>query len=196
MNYFLDLVYQLMAHPRFAMRAITKGEKLGHAGCLWLFSMCMTSLTSWIEGPGFLTKLLFCLCGMGLALILHSAVIDYCAGMLDGRGSAKGITAGFLAAGMPLAFTVFGGIFSMAGLSFLESLLTLIVVVWGFVLDVLAISENYSFSIGKAVLVACVPALLAAVFMICLFLLGAAAALAGLAQMGDMTVIDGAIQSF
>ncbi len=195
MNYFLDLVYQLITRPRLAMRTITKGEKIGQAAFLWFFVIVMTSLTTLIEGPGLFTRILFCLCGFGLSLILHSAVIDYCAGFMGGRGSARGITAGFLAASLPYAFTVFGGVLALFGLTFLESLLGAIVVVWSFVLDVLAISENYGFSTGRAIGTACIPAILGAVFLLCLFLLGMAAAVAGLTQMGDAGMTD-MLQSF
>ncbi len=195
MNYFLDLVYQLITRPRLAMRTITKGEKLGQAAILWLFVIVMTSFTTLIEGPGILTRLLFCLCGFGLSLVLHSAVIDYCAGFMGGRGSARGITAGFLAASLPYGFTVFGGVLSLFGLTFLESLLGTAVVVWSFILDVLAISENYGFSTSRAIGTACIPAVLGAVFVLCLFLLGMAAAVAGLSQIGGAGMTD-VLQSF
>lgn len=183
MNYFLDLVYQLLVHPRVALRTITRGERLTQAAILWVAVMFLVSLSSLVEGPGFLTVFGFCVLGFGITLLLHSAVIDYSAGLLGGRGTAKGITAGFLASSAPYAFTVFGTLLSMTAGSGAESFLGFVVGVWGFVLDVIAVSENYGFSTGKSVAIALIPAFLCIVIILALILLGAAAAIAGISQM-------------
>lgn len=194
MTYFLDLMYQLLASPRQALRTVTRGEKLRQAALLWLFVVFLLSLSSLLEGPGLAVRFFVSLVVMGLALFLHSAVIDYCAGFLGGRGTAKGLTAGFMAAAFPYAFSVFGGLLGMlfgAGAGALETVLFL----WSFSLDVLAISENYGFSTGKALAVALIPAVLFAAFFLCLFAAGLAAAVAGLAQMQDLAAVEGVIQS-
>ena len=194
MTYFLDLMYQLLASPRQALRTVTRGEKLRQAALLWLFVVFLLSLSSLLEGPGLGVRFFVSAVVLGLALFLHSAVIDYCAGFLGGRGTAKGITAGFMAAAFPYAFSVFGGLLQMiagAGAGVLETALFL----WSFALDVLAISENYGFSTGKALGVALIPAVLFALFFLCLFAAGLAAAVSGLAQMQDLAAVEGVLQS-
>lgn len=183
MNYFLDLVYQLLAHPRVALRTITRGERLAQAAIIWGAVIFLVSLSSIVEGPGFITVFGFCVLGFGITLLLHSAVIDYAAGMLGGRGSAKGITAGFMASSMPYAFSVFSTLLSMTVGSGAESLLGFVIAIWGFVLDVIAVSENYGFSTGKSVAIALIPAFLCIAVLLALILLGAAAAIAGISQM-------------
>lgn len=194
MTYFLDLMYQLLASPRQALRTVTRGEKLRQAALLWLFVVFLLSLSSLLEGPGLGVRFFVSAVVLGLALFLHSAVIDYCAGFLGGRGTAKGITAGFMAAAFPYAFSVFGELLQMiagAGAGALETALFL----WSFALDVLAISENYGFSTGKALGVALIPAVLFALFFLCLFAAGLAAAVSGLAQMQDFAAVEGVLQS-
>lgn len=194
MTYFLDLMYQLLASPRQALRTVTRGEKLRQAALLWLFVVFLLSLSSLLEGPGLGVRFFVSAVVLGLALFLHSAVIDYCAGFLGGRGTAKGITAGFMAAAFPYAFSVFGGLLQMiagAGAGALETALFL----WSFALDVLAISENYGFSTVKALGVALIPAVLFALFFLCLFAAGLAAAVSGLAQMQDFAAVEGVLQS-
>lgn len=194
MTYFLDLMYQLLASPRQALRTVTRGEKLRQAALLWLFVVFLLSLSSLLEGPGLGVRFFVSAVVLGLALFLHSAVIDYCAGFLGGRGTAKGITAGFMAAAFPYAFSVFGGLLQMiagAGAGVLETALFL----WSFALDVLAVSENYGFSTGKALGVALIPAVLFALFFLCLFAAGLAAAVSGLAQMQDLAAVEGVLQS-
>ena len=114
MNYFLDLMYQLLAAPRQALRTVTRGEKLRQAALLWLFVNFLLSLSAILEGPELMTRFFLSVIVLGMGLFLHSAVTDYCAGFLGGRGTAKGITAGFMAASIPYAFAVFGSLFGAA----------------------------------------------------------------------------------
>lgn len=97
MNTFLDLVYSLIVTPRAALYDITRGERLREAGILWLFTLFLTAVSAFSEGPGLLVEFLAVLLFLGLSLLVHSAVTDYLSGLLSGQGSAKGITAGFMA---------------------------------------------------------------------------------------------------
>ena len=73
MNYFLDLVYSLMVHPRVALRAITRGEQWIVAGLIYLFTILIMSLSSLVEGPGVVLSFLLCLFIEMTLLLLHSA---------------------------------------------------------------------------------------------------------------------------
>ncbi len=192
MNYFLDVMYQLLVSPRQALRTITRGEQLKQALLLWLFVNFVLALSSVLEGPEFMTRYFVSVVVMGLGLFLHSAVTDYCAGFLGGRGTAKGITAGFMAAAFPYAFTVFGGLLDLL-LGFGEGFLASCLFLWSFFLDVTAISENYGFSTGKALLVALIPFLLLALFFLCLFAAGMAAAISGLMHMDNAALMEGVL---
>lgn len=193
MNYFLDLMYQLLVSPRQALRTVTRGEQLRQAALLWLFVNFVLALSSILEGPELLTRWFFTVVVMGLGLFLHSAVTDYCAGFLGGRGTAKGITAGFMAAAFPYAFAVFGGLLDLT-LGFGQGFLASLLFFWSFCLDVTAISENYGFSTGKALLVALIPFLVAATFFLCIFIAGLAAAVSGLMQMDNGALMEGVLR--
>ena len=166
MNTFLDLVYSLIVTPRAALYDITRGERLREAGILWLFTLFLTALSAFSEGPGLLVEFLAVLLFLGLSLLVHSAVTDYLSGLLGGQGSAKGITAGFMAASLPLAFSVFFTLAESIGLSFLSGIGSFAICVWTFVLDVLAIRENYFFSTGKSVLIAIAPYVMILLFLL------------------------------
>lgn len=194
MNYFLDLIYQLLVHPREALRTVTRGERLSQSGAVWVFVIFITSLSSIVEGPGFVTVFGLCLLGFAIVLILHSALIDYTSSMIGGRGTAKGITAGFMMASFPYAFSVFGTLLSSAGADGIAGFLGFLIAVWSFVLDVLAISENYGFSTGKSVLVALIPLFIILLFFLCLMLLGVAAAIDGLTQMDGAGIMNEMMQ--
>lgn len=89
MNYFLDLMYQLLAAPRQALRTVTRGEKLRQAALLWLFVNFLLSLSAILEGPELMTRFFLSVIVLGMGLFLHSAVTDYCAGFLGGRGRPR-----------------------------------------------------------------------------------------------------------
>ena len=172
MNTFLDLVYSLIVTPRAALYDITRGERLREAGILWLFTLFLTAVSAFSEGPGLLVEFLAVLLFLGLSLLVHSAVTDYLSGLLGGQGSAKGITAGFMAASLPLAFSVFFTLAESIGLSFLSGIGSFAICVWTFVLDVLAIRENYFFSTGKSVLIAIAPYVMLLLFLLLLAMIG------------------------
>ena len=190
MNTFLDLVYSLIVTPRAALYDITRGERLREAGILWLFTLFLTAVSAFSEGPGLLVEFLAV-----LLLLVHSAVTDYLSGLLGGQGSAKGITAGFMAASLPLAFSVFFTLAESIGLSFLSGIGSFAICVWTFVLDVLAIRENYFFSTGKSVLIAIAPYVMLLLFLLLLAMIGVFAAVAGLSEMEEMQELGSVLGS-
>uniref|UniRef100_UPI004024D535 hypothetical protein n=1 Tax=Dialister sp. TaxID=1955814 RepID=UPI004024D535 len=195
MNTFLDFVYSLIVTPRAALYDITRGERLREAGILWLFTLFLTAVSAFSEGPGLLVEFLAVLLFLGLSLLVHSAVTDYLSGLLGGQGSAKGITAGFMAASLPLAFSVFFTLAESIGFSFLSGIGSFVICVWTFVLDVLAIRENYFFSTGKSVLIAIAPYVMLLLFLLLLAMIGVFAAVAGLSEMEEMQELGSVLGS-
>ena len=106
MNTVLDLIYRLLAHPTDAMSDVTTGEKMKESSIIWGFVILLLALSS-VEAGSFVTAFLASFVGTGSLLLLHSAVVDYISGLLGGRGTARGITAGFMCASIPYAFSVF-----------------------------------------------------------------------------------------
>ncbi len=149
MNYFLDLVYSLMVHPRVALRAITRGEQWIVAGLIYLFTILIMSLSSLVEGPGVVLSFLLCLFIEMTLLLLHSASIHYVAGWLGGRGSAKGITSGFMATVCPLSILVFSALADSFSLDVIAGIISCVAIVWHFILNIIAVSENYGFTWGN-----------------------------------------------
>ena len=159
MNYFLDLVYNLVMSPRMALRTITRGEQWISAGIIWLFTLFVLSLSSLIEGTGIILGFLLSLIAGITLLLLQSAIIHYVAGLAGGRGTARGITAGLMADSFPLAFGVFASLISKLGGEALA--IMMVALAWCFVLNVLTVSENYGMSWGRSVLILVAPAVLA-----------------------------------
>lgn len=161
MNYFLDLVYNLVMSPRMELRTITRGEQWISAGIIWLFTLFVLSLSSLIEGTGIILGFLLILIAGITLLLLQSAIIHYVAGLAGGRGTARGITAGLMADSFPLAFGVFASLISKLGGEALAGAIMMVALAWCFVLNVLAVSENYGMSWGRSVLILVAPAVLA-----------------------------------
>lgn len=193
MNQFLDLAMALIISPRQALMEITNEEKLKEGFFIWIFVVLLMSLSLFQQGPGLVMQFLLMVLFMGAALLVHSAVIDYISGFWGGMGTARGITAGFMAASLPMAFSVFFTLLAEAGVGALSGIGSFAIWIWSFYLDVTAIGQNYRFRPGKSFLIALTPYILIVIFFIALMALGVAAAVEGIANMQDMQSLESMI---
>lgn len=193
MNQFLDLAMALILSPRQALMEITNEEKLKEGFFIWIFVVLLMSLSLFQQGPGLVMQFLLMALFMGAALLVHSAVIDYISGFWGGMGTARGITAGFMAASLPMAFSVFFTFLAEAGVGALSGIGSFAIWIWSFYLDVTAIGQNYRFRPGKSFLIALTPYILIVIFFIALMALGVAAAVEGIANMQDMQSLESMI---
>lgn len=193
MNQFLDLAMALILSPRQALMEITNEEKLKEGFFIWIFVVLLMSLSLFQQGPGLVMQFLLMVLFMGAALLVHSAIIDYISGFWGGMGTARGITAGFMAASLPMAFSVFFTFLTEAGVGALPSIGSFAIWIWSFYLDVTAIGQNYRFRPGKSFLIALTPYILIVIFFIALMALGVAAAVEGIANMQDMQSLESMI---
>lgn len=193
MNQLLDLAMALIISPRQALMEITNKEKLKEGFFIWIFVVLLMSLSLFQQGPGLVMQFLLMVLFMGAALLVHSAVIDYISGFWGGMGTARGITAGFMAASLPMAFSVFFTFLAEAGVGALSGIGSFAIWIWSFYLDVTAIGQNYRFRPGKSFLIALTPYILIVIFFIALMALGVAAAVEGIANMQDMQSLESMI---
>lgn len=193
MNQLLDLAMALIISPRQALMEITNEEKLKEGFFIWIFVVLLMSLSLFQQGPGLVMQFLLMVLFMGAALLVHSAVIDYISGFWGGMGTARGITAGFMAASLPMAFSVFFTLLAEAGVGALSGIGSFAIWIWSFYLDVTAIGQNYRFRPGKSFLIALTPYILIVIFFIALMALGVAAAVEGIANMQDMQSLESMI---
>ena len=193
MNQLLDLAMALIISPRQALMEITNEEKLKEGFFIWIFVVLLMSLSLFQQGPGLVMQFLLMVLFMGAALLVHSAVIDYISGFWGGMGTARGITAGFMAASLPMAFSVFFTFLAEAGVDVLSGIGSFVIWIWSFYLDVTAIGQNYRFRPGKSFLIALTPYILIVIFFIAFMALGVAAAVEGIANMQDMQSLESMI---
>ncbi len=193
MNQLLDLAMALIISPRQALMEITNEEKLKEGFFIWIFVVLLMSLSLFQQGPGLVMQFLLMVLFMGAALLVHSAVIDYISGFWGGMGTARGITAGFMAASLPMAFSVFFTFLAEAGVGALSGIGSFAIWIWSFYLDVTAIGQQYRFRPGKSFLSALTPYILIVIFFIALMALGVAAAVEGIANMQDMQSLESMI---
>ncbi|MDU7217392.1 MAG: hypothetical protein E6293_07875 [Dialister sp.] len=192
MNTILDNIYGLVVRPVKTLEDVTSGEKIKEGIIIWLFVILLMTLSSFKAGAGIVTQFIGTIILLGIFLLFHSAVTDYFSGLLGGRGTARGITAGFMCASLPYAFSVFFALLSQFGLEIINSIGMFAIVIWSFLLDILAIRSNYGFGNGKAFLIGISPFLISVFLIIALTILGVAAAVSGL---GDIQQFEGLIDS-
>lgn len=192
MHTILDDIYGLIVCPAKTLEDITSGEKWKEGAVIWLFVILLMTVSSFSTGAGIVSEFIGTVILLGLFLLFHSAVIDYLSGLFGGRGTARGITAGFMSASLPYAFSVFFALLSQFGLEIINSIGMFAIVIWSFLLDILAIRSNYGFGNGKSFLIGISPFLISVFLIIALIILGVAAAVSGL---GDIQQFEGLIDS-
>lgn len=160
MDDILDSIYRLLLHPVGALQDVTREGKIKTGFVIWLFVLALITLSTVQFDGGWPVAFLLMVVFSAISILIHSAIIDYLSGFLGGRGTAKGITAGFLAAYFPYAFVVFFLLLKQLGWEVVSGTLTCMVSLWSFALEVVAIRENYHFTTGKAFLIAVAPTLL------------------------------------
>lgn len=185
MNTLLDLIYRLIFHPVEAMSEVTTGEKIKESALVWAFVVLLLSLSS-VDAGGLVTAFLASSLGMGALLLMHSAVVDYLSGILGGRGTARGITAGFMCAALPYAFSVFFTFLGQFGLDGVHRLAVFAIGIWSFILDILAIRANYGFGKGKAFFISISPFVLLGMLFFALIVIGVMTALAGISEIQNI----------
>lgn len=179
MNEITDYIYRLICHPSDALFELTKQEKIKTGLSIWLFVLALITLSTakldieWI--PTFLVLVLV----SGMGIVIHSAVIDYIAGFMGGRGTAKGITVGFLSAYLPYAFVVFFILMKQLGWEAVSGGLTFLTWIWSVVLDVIAIRSNYEFTTTKSFWIEMAPMILFVVLFSAIILLSIIVAVIG-----------------
>lgn len=182
MSEITDYIYRILVHPAEALRDVTKMEKMKVGGMLWLFVIVLMTLSSFKFDSGWLIGFAVMVILSGLGILLHSAVIDYISGFFGGRGSAKGITTGFLCAYVPYAFIVFFMLLKEMGLEVVSGILVIFVVIWNFILEVVAVRENYEFTTTKAFFISLSPAIIFVGFVFALLLIAMIAVVAGFSE--------------
>lgn len=190
MNYFLDLAFSLIMTPRRALSYITGEEKLKEGFLFWIFVVFLMSLSAFQEGPGLVWQFAAIALAMGFILLLHCALTDYLAGLWGGLGTARGITAGFMAASLPMAFSVFFTFLDAVGISFLSGCGSFLIWAWSFYLDIVAIGENYRFSTGKSFLLALAPYGMFVLFVLFVSIMMVAAAAIGISSMESLNDVE------
>lgn len=191
MNTVLDLIYRLLAHPTDAMSDVTTGEKMKESSIIWGFVVLLLALSS-VEAGSFVTAFLASFVGTG-SLLLYTVPWWIIFRTLGRRGTARGITAGFMCASIPYAFSVFFSLIGQFGLDGIHRFAVFAIIVWSFFLDILAIRANYGFGKGKAFFISISPFLLCGMLITALFVIGIMTALAGISELQD---VEGIINSF
>ncbi len=195
MNSLLDLAFTLLTSPRKAMASVTKEERFRDALLLWIFVVILCTLSAFGEGSSLVAESLAMAFILGIGILVHSAATDYISGLWGGNGSAKGITAGFLAASLPMAFGVFFTFLDTLGLDVLTGVGSFAIWAWTFYLDMTAIRENYGFSAGKSFVINGAPYLLMGLMVLLSMAILVILAAAGISAMENVQDIESIIDA-
>ncbi|HJX69556.1 MAG TPA: Yip1 family protein [Dehalococcoidia bacterium] len=173
----LDILYQVLASPSKAFGGVSERKPLAWAMLTAIFISVVFALTI-LPNPPELVEVIFDLEKGSLdlipvvfiwviiflvALFIKGGIFHLIATLLRGRGSYLGIVCGLCFAHFPFVFfaplTLLRALLGFSG-NILYPIGSLIFFLWILVLEIIAIRQNYHFSIGMAIATYFIPAIL------------------------------------
>ncbi|MDY6834758.1 MAG: YIP1 family protein [Chloroflexota bacterium] len=178
----LDLVHSVLVSPAKGITMVTSHRPMGWGGLLIVLVFFVVVISLYrgsvqlindvlrieVLGDVVVWILLFV-----VGLLIAALVLHLCSRMLGGNGSYGGLASGLCFSCLPLVLlapiTILHTALGVESLT-IWGLSVFIIVLWGFVLAVIAVRENYAFSYKRAVAVHLMPLTILAAGSILLFL--------------------------
>ena len=173
----LDILYQVLASPSKALEEISKRKRLGWAMITAVFIAVVLSFILLpnppelaeeifhIEKGSFNPALAIFLCVIIFlaALFIEGVIFHLIAVLLGGRGNYLGIVCGLCFACFPFIFftplMLFRALLGASGI-ILYHIGSLLLFLWVLVLSIIAIRQNYHFSMGRAITIYFIPGII------------------------------------
>lgn len=186
----LDILFQVLASPLKAFQEVSKRKPLGWAMMIAVFIAIVLSLT-YLPNPPELVEIIFDMEKGSFnfavavflwviifltALFIEGGIFHLIAILLRGRGNYFGMVCGLCFACFPFVFfaplTLLRALLGANGI-ILYPIGSLLLFLWILVLGIIAIHQNYHFSLGRAIttyfipgiLLVIIPVLVVTVFM-------------------------------
>jgi hypothetical protein len=173
----LDILYQVLASPSNVLGEISKRKPLGWAMITAVFIAMALSFTI-IPNPPELVEVIFdmekgtfspalaiffCIIIFLVALFIVGGIFHLVAILLGGQGNILGMVCGLCFACFPFVFfaplILLRALLGASGI-ILYHIGSLLLLLWVLVLAIIAIRQNYCFSIGKAITTFFIPGIL------------------------------------
>lgn len=185
MTKLLDLIFQMVVHPKNALNEITEFNLLKESIVICIISCILFMIAAFGKDSGIIAGFVVILL-IVINLIMHAASVHYISSLWNGSGSAKGITSGFISNTIAYAFCVFPVFFAQWGFENISKILFIVIAIWSYVLDVIAIRENYKFTIGKSIVVNFIPQLIILALILLLVVLTTLSAISGIMELQNL----------
>lgn len=173
----LDILYQVLASPSKALGEVSNRKPLGWAVITAVFIAVVLSLT-FLPKPSELVEVIFDMekgsINLALAvffwviiflvaLFIEGGIFHLIAALLRGRGSYLGMVCGLCFACFPFVFfaplTLLRALLGASGI-ILYPIGSLVFFLWILVLGIIAIRQNYQFSLWRAITTYFIPGIL------------------------------------
>lgn len=190
MSNFLDLLFQIVVHPSFAMRQIIEEKSFKNSLIICAVSCALLILSTFETESGIIGCVIILVC-IAANIAFHSAAIHYISSLWNGDGTAKNITKLFIANTVTYGFCVFPMFFMVWGFEIFAKILFILITVWSCILDVIAIRENYKFTTGKSVVILFIPQIIMFMTVVIFTALLTISAISGIMELQNIgTVIN------
>ena len=177
MTKLLDLIFQMVVHPKNALNEITEFNLLKESIVICIISCILFMIAAFGKDSGIIAGFVVILL-IVINLIMHAASVHYISSLWNGSGSAKGITSGFISNTIVYAFCVFPVFFAQWGFENISKILFIVIAIWSYVLDVIAIR--------KSIVVNFIPQLIILALILLLVVLTTLSAISGIMELQNL----------
>lgn len=179
MGQWLEVLYDVLFHPKSAMAHISGGQLIGQSLIVFFLSVVLPGLAvlpALADSPLAIGGVVFYITASLVLWVTGTAILHFIAELYGGRGTVTGLFAAFGFSQLPRLLMaplwLVTALFSDSVQALVTGTGTVVVILWILLLHMKALEAGYGFSPGKAILVLATPflacsalALMTAVFV-------------------------------
>lgn len=167
----LVLTYDVLSQPRTALAVITKEQRIEEGLLIWFLTILLSVISIFAQWEQSTVLTFFGVyIGAGLFFLIRLGCLHGTARLLGGKGAVTGIAAGLCFADIPMNLATLAESFVFVVPEEIIHVVTIVAMVWSFVLTLMVVMANYRLGIVRSVLAIILPVVFIAGCIVLFFL--------------------------
>lgn len=167
----LALTYDLLTRPRSTLNLITREQRIEEGLVIWFLTILLSVISIFAQwGQSTVLTFFGVYIGAGLFFLIRLGCLHGTARLLGGKGAMTGIAAGLCFADIPMNLATLAESFLFILPEELIHVVSIVAMVWSFVLCVIVVMTNYRFSVARSIVTIVLPVVLVTGCIVLFFL--------------------------
>lgn len=165
------LTYDVLTKPKTTLATITKEQHIEEGMLIWFLTILLSVISIFAQWEQSTVLTFFGVyIGAGLFFLIRLGCLHGTARLLGGRGAVTGIAAGLCFADIPMNLATLAESFVFILPTEVIHVISIVAMVWSFVLTVMVVMGNYGMSVIRSVLAIFLPVIFIAGCVVLFFL--------------------------